>query len=106
MIGYHYVIGTNGGIEIGRPLNMAGAHAQGYNKYSIGICLVGGCNKDGNAIDNFTRKQLLALKGLVELLIIAFHPAIIQGHRDINPHKECPCFDVAWWMEKEKLWEN
>lgn len=40
-IGYHYVILKDGSVEAGRPLTAVGAHAYGYNKDSIGICLVG-----------------------------------------------------------------
>lgn len=39
--GYHYVIHSDGSIFQGRPLNTVGAHARGYNEYSVGICVVG-----------------------------------------------------------------
>ena len=37
-IGYHYYITRDGVVHAGRPLYMVGAHATGYNAYSIGIC--------------------------------------------------------------------
>jgi len=40
-IGYHYVIPREGRFEIGRKLQLIGAHAQGRNLDSIGICVVG-----------------------------------------------------------------
>src|SRR5690606_114532 len=41
-IGYHFVIRRNGVIEKGRDISEVGAHVEGYNKNSIGICMVGG----------------------------------------------------------------
>ena len=37
-IGYHYYIARDGEVHTGRPLSQVGAHARGFNKYSIGIC--------------------------------------------------------------------
>ena len=39
--GYHYVIHEDGSIFQGRPLDVVGAHARGYNEHSVGICTVG-----------------------------------------------------------------
>ena len=40
-IGYHFVIRQDGTIERGRPQDMIGAHAQGFNWESIGINVAG-----------------------------------------------------------------
>lgn len=40
-IGYHFVVRKDGTIERGRPIDKIGAHATGYNSYSIGICFEG-----------------------------------------------------------------
>lgn len=40
-IGYHKVIEANGGIVEGRPELTQGAHAQGANMGSLGVCVVG-----------------------------------------------------------------
>lgn len=40
-VGYHYFIDKKGDIYVGRPIEMVGAHTQGHNKNSIGICLEG-----------------------------------------------------------------
>ena len=115
MIGYNYVIDLDGTVEVGRPLTMDGAHCDkpgfsgiSYNKHSIGICYVGGLDKDGNAADTRTPEQKQALAELVYKLIDE-HPGIVEviGHRDASPDlngdvvisknewiKQCPCFDV------------
>lgn len=101
-IGYHFVITVDGAIQEGRPLDVIGAHASGHNSNSIGICLVGGVDKDGKATDNFTKKQKQALDWLVRDLVSKY-PTIKQvlGHRDLpNVKKDCPCFDVKSLFKK------
>ena len=97
-IGYHYVIRRNGDIEPGRQLAFVGAHAKGHNKTSIGICMVGGVDDDGDPADNFNLSQFMALDALIKSLMIAF-PSIVEavGHRDLpGVHKACPSFDLGF----------
>ena len=93
-----------------------GAHAQGYNSNSLGICMVG--------CDKFTRAQWGALRdhlcGLAKSLeqqlpnpprrfnnptpaeALAIFTRIgvrVVGHRELNPDKVCPNFNVAQWLE-------
>lgn len=98
-IGYHYVIRRDGTVEPGRPVEQPGAHARGYNGFSIGICLAGGMAEDDRRPDcNFTRPQWAALQALVGRLAAAHPDAAVVGHRDLDPKKACPTFDVgAWW---------
>ena len=93
-IGYHYVIRRSGLIEIGRKLEIAGAHAQGYNAKSIGICLAGGLNEF-----DFSVKQLAALETKLTRLMAQFPDVKICGHHDLNPDKECPRFNVGEWVK-------
>ena len=53
-IGYHYVIRLDGTIEPGRDVTLDGAHCMGWNKRAIGICYVGGLDKDGRPADTRT----------------------------------------------------
>lgn len=94
-IGYHFVIKTDGTIQEGRPLNAIGAHAQGYNDRSVGICLIGGVDSKGKAKDNFTDEQRESLKKLLDWLWFVYPESNIMGHRDLpNVSKDCPCFDL------------
>lgn len=112
MVGYHYVIGVDGIARVGRPIGEAGAHVQGNNTKTIGICMIG--------TDRFTVEQWDALKVLVGSLQRDFPEAEICGHRDYSPDldgdgliepwewfKLCPGFDVKAWLLSgmDPLWD-
>ena len=98
-IGYHYVINRQGGVEIGRPESVTGAHTIGHNLDSIGICLAGGKRADEPKPDsNFTLSQLNALKLVIDSLLLKYPGAKVFGHRDFAP-RDCPCFDVRELMK-------
>jgi len=120
-IGYHFVIDVDGTIETGRSLEEIGAHVQGSNARSIGICMIG--------TDKFTEAQWKSLREcLINLaskilgrtimtadsMLKSFSDAgiTIKGHRDYSPDlngdgiiernewlKICPGFDVAAWIK-------
>lgn len=100
-IGYHYVIlnGKRGGevsyrksvdglLEVGRGEDEVGAHVQGMNRNSIGICLVG--------LDTFTPSQLQTLSDLVRSLMRKYKLGIddIYGHYEFDKRKSCPNMDM------------
>ncbi len=95
MIGYHYVVRRNGNIEKGRPLHKVGAHCRYHNTHSIGICYEGGIDSNGQPADTRTSEQVTSLLRLITSLKKQYPKALILGHRDFNPQKECPCFDVV-----------
>lgn len=126
-IGYHYVIDLDGTLWTGRHPDETGAHAVGHNQRSVGLCLVGGRERDAK----YTAAQWDTLAQLVRQLSRQI-PAIplkspdrfpasggraaqlrygICGHRDLSPDadgsgtleprewlKTCPGFDVAPWL--------
>lgn len=100
-IGYHFVIRRNGKIEPGRAINAIGAHAKGFNHNTIGICLVGGVDDDGNPEANYTDNQWGGLTALLDVLTEQYPDATICGHNELNPKKSCPSFDVRRWVLAE-----
>jgi N-acetylmuramoyl-L-alanine amidase len=113
-IGYHYVIcngillpngkyekDLDGKLEEGRPLDMPGAHTLGYNRNSIGVCLIGRTT--------FTLNQLKCLLSLIVMLRSTF-PEIavkrVQGHNELTSKKTCPNFDVRYIRELLKIFIN
>jgi N-acetylmuramoyl-L-alanine amidase len=93
--GYHYFVRLDGTIEVGRPLEEAGAHAKGYNSNSIGVCYCGGIDKDKKPKDTRTNEQKKSLVELLKTLKALFPNAKIVSHHDLNKGKACPCFDAT-----------
>ena len=94
-IGYHYLVLLDGEVVAGRPEAEVGAHCLGHNAASIGVCYVGGLEKDGKTpADTRTEGQKQALRCLLAMLKRKYPGAKIHGHRDFAA-KACPCFDAT-----------
>lgn len=78
-IGYHYLIRTNGIIEIGRPENVIGSHSgSAGNSNGIGVCVAGNF-----MTSNPTQTQLLASIELVKDIYTRYGVLPVIGHRDV-----------------------
>lgn len=82
--GYNYYIRKDGTIYVGRGENI-GAHAQGYNEISLGVCCEGDFNKELLPIEQY--RSLIELLKHLKLKLPKFKS--ILGHRDIN-QTDCP----------------
>jgi N-acetylmuramoyl-L-alanine amidase len=94
-IGYHYVILADGTVEAGRPEEVRGAHAAGYNDH-LGICLIGNFSSSGNPDGRMqparpTEQQLDALVGLLQELMDRYDFDVddIHRHREFG-QTACP----------------
>ena len=96
-IGYHYVIDLDGTIEKGRDEALVGAHCKCHNATSIGICYVGGCDKNMKPKDTRTQEQKRSMLSLVRKLVNKYKIPVTQiwAHHDFDKHKACPSFDVS-----------
>ena len=107
-IGYHYLIGRNGEVVQGRPIEMIGSHAKGQNKDSIGIALFGGFGSDADdlATEHFTPLQLAAAYDLIRKLQGQYNikNERVIGHNRISS-KACPGFRVQKWLAGMSLSE-
>ena len=98
-IGYHFVINLDGKIEKGRPIEEMGAHCLGQNKNSIGICYIGGLDKNRRPKDTRTAAQVRSMDNLIKELLEELRfiqPSLtitVHGHREFA-NKACPCFDA------------
>jgi N-acetyl-anhydromuramyl-L-alanine amidase AmpD len=128
-IGYHYVIDLTGEVWSGRHLEEVGAHAANFNAHSVGICLVGGAEREAL----YTPAQWKSLQQVVAMLLteygipcaapkrtfnkayaLGYTMAVgVCGHRDLSPDtngnglvepfewlKTCPGFDVRAWLAR------
>lgn len=93
-IGYHFVIRRDGTIELGRPIEIMGAHAYGHNRDSIGTCLVG--------INNFTEAQFNSLRKLQKTIECMVPQLKTIPHRAVTEHKTCPNFDIYEILDIDK----
>lgn len=94
-VGYHYIIYRDGTIKKGRDESVVGAHCTGHNSKSIGICYIGGMDRDNkNPKDTRTEAQKEALVRLLKELKARYSKAVIRGHRDFAS-KSCPSFDAT-----------
>jgi len=99
-IGYHYLIRKNGQIELGRPAETIGAHTQGYNEDSIGICLT------GNFMQELpTNDQLIALGQLIHEIEKQYGKLEVNRHRELSP-TNCPGDRFPWEEFMKQLNEN
>lgn len=117
-IGYHFVIRRNGQIERGRPIDVQGAGARGFNDCAVHICMVGGVKRMRHAgnggvgfvtkdvpENNFLPPQFEELAHRIGTVQLVHPKAEPLGHRDLpKVAKACPSFDVReWWKERQRI---
>lgn len=90
-IGYHYLIYLDGSVNEGRNVNLSGAHTKYHNAHSIGVCYVGGLDKNHKAKDTRTKEQKESMLKLLKDLKKLYPKATIHGHYEFA-NKACPCF--------------
>jgi N-acetyl-anhydromuramyl-L-alanine amidase AmpD len=93
-VGYHFVIDLEG-IHTGRPVDVVGAHCQGFNTQSIGICLTGDNTKSAY---RWTPQQKHLLKELLEWLAITVAPLPVTLHSMLG-QTLCPGLKTKAWEE-------
>lgn len=111
-IGYHYVIRLDGTLELGRDLDgdgdvqdEVGAHAYGFNRNSLGVCLIGGSDKDLKPLKTITPEQEKALVNLIIKLEWSSLSFDIKGHNELS-NKACPSFNVQDWLKEKGYKKN
>ncbi len=100
-IGYHWVIGRDGKVMAGRPETEIGAHVEGRNRGTIGICLIGGhgSTERDRFSQNFTPAQDLTLRQMLQAIGMRTQIRRISGHNEYAA-KACPGFQVAAWLKE------
>lgn len=111
-VGYHFLICRDGTVVRGRPEDRVGAHCQGRNSDSIGVCYVGGCARDGKTPkDTRTTAQKESLNLLVFRLMRRYRLKLsdVRCHNEFAA-KACPSFriedfraDFAWAINSKEF---
>ena len=85
-IGYNLYVRKDGTVYNGRGVEYVGAHAQGYNSVSVGVC----CEGDYHATDQaMPDAQYAALVEVVRWLQAQYPDAVVAGHRELMS-TSCP----------------
>lgn len=101
-VGYHYIIDIRGERHEGRPIEKVGAHTEGHNAHSVGVCYVGGCDTAMKPKDTRTERQKAELLKLIRELLVRYPGARVTGHNEWAA-KACPSFDVQRWKKEVGL---
>lgn len=76
-IGYHFYVRKNGKVYRGRPIEKIGAHTEGYNGVSVGVCFEGNYEKE-----TMPDVQIKSGKELVGHLKQLYPDAVVCYHKD------------------------
>jgi N-acetylmuramoyl-L-alanine amidase CwlA len=83
-IGYHFYVRKDGSIYRGRPVETVGAHCQGWNNQSVGICFEGDFEKE-----QMSAAQVKAGQAIVAYLKDLYPHAKVTRHKDLDS-TACP----------------
>lgn len=87
-VGYHFFIKKDGAVQTGRPLEQVGAHTQGHNTGSVGVCFHG--------LNDFTKQQLQSIHKVVAMIEGRLGKKLeLKSHRDYTNKKTCPNFVLS-----------
>lgn len=117
---FHYIIRRDGSVERGVPLESSGDHTTGHNKYSIGVCLVGGVSATSEEsvgsigerlnVNTITRVQYTSLNHLFRVFFSQYPGAQALGHNEVDPSESGPGFRVSRYVEsmfgKKSIYED
>lgn len=106
-IGYHYVVDLDGKVEKGRADNVNGAHTVGHNSIALGICYIGGVDKNNKPKDTRTDEQKESLFELVYTLLDKYNLKTDNIHCHYEfANKACPSFKREEFIEEYITWLN
>lgn len=110
--GYHAIGERDGHVTICRGLDLIGAHCPGGgNLDSIGYCLVGGRDENGNAVDNFTLIQWQCLFAFCVMAEDRYGPLRITSHSERQTFRNkklppCPPVDMQDVRRRYKIYKE
>lgn len=100
---YHWVIELDGSMHRTLRDNQRGAHVGKRNTGNIGICYIGGMDKNMKVPkDTRTPAQIASLRTLVRTYQERYPGIEVKGHNEWpGVAKACPSFDVSWWLAQD-----
>lgn len=97
---YHHVVELDGKHVTHLKDEQRGAHVGGHNTGNIGICYIGGMDKDmKKPKDTRTPEQKSKLRTLIRTYQERYPGILVLGHNEWpGVSKACPSFDVSKWL--------
>lgn len=94
---YHHIVTLDGKDHVRLADTVRGAHVSGNNTGNIGVCYVGGVDRNNKVPkDTRTDAQKATLRAIVAAYKAKYPGIVVRGHRDWpGVKKACPSFDVA-----------
>lgn len=83
-VGYHFLVLTDGTVQIGRDIETYGSHSRKIDDCSVAVGVVGGVDQEGKRECTRTPAQVEALSDLLELLRKMYPLAVVDD--DPNPN--------------------
>jgi len=83
---YHFFVRKNGEVYRGRPIDTVGAHCEGYNSVSVGICAEGAYDDKDSMMPEAQKAEI---RCLVAELKKVYKTAKVVRHKDLNA-TSCP----------------
>lgn len=77
-IGYHFLILTNGVIQLCRRIGSCGNHSRNLDDVSVAVGIVGGADEEGNRVHTRTDEQDGSLEGLLGFLGELYPDAVVH----------------------------
>lgn len=77
-IGYHFLLLTEGTIQLCRDIETCGSHSRSYDTVSVSVGIVGGTDEEGNRVNTRTSEQQEALGDLIEFLTSYYPHAAVH----------------------------
>jgi N-acetylmuramoyl-L-alanine amidase len=99
---YHWVIEIDGSMHRTLRDDQKGAHVGKANSGNIGICYVGGVDKNNiKPKDTRTEAQKTTLRTLIRTYQDRYPGIVVRGHNEWpGVAKACPSFDVSDWLAR------
>lgn len=101
-VSYHWIIELDGTAVRGLRDDQRGAHVGGKNTGNIGICYVGGMDKQMKSPkDTRTPQQKETMARLVREYLAKYPGLVVRGHNEWpGVKKACPSFSVPAWLKE------
>lgn len=77
-IGHHFLVLTNGIIQLARNVHTVGSHSRDYDAVAVAVGVVGGVDENGDRLDTRTFEQNEAMQDLFEVLSEMYPLAVLH----------------------------